>query len=214
MLCGMCKLGSQDHQDNWPPMRPPLKVRSLAEVGIPDRIPHDHWGSTPEMPDLLAKLCPESDLWRFNVSPKITSSESLNITGFMGQMWPPLVFLIPAFPSETPGLQAALRYQHQKLISAPEPIQQSKKSATETATSIRPVLEITPQLPNPTDFPSQSKSLRCLRIVGTRTAQIQKFKFSFTLGTSAPSRESKSSPAWPKNTCGDVSGASLIKLPL
>lgn len=140
------------------------------------------------------------------------SSETFNFTGFMGQMWPPLVFLIPAFPSETPGLQAALRYQHPKLISTPESIQQSKKAATETATSISPVLEITPQLPNPTDFPSQSKSLTCLRIAGTRATQIRKFKLSFALGTSAPSRESKSSPAWLKNTCGDVRGVSLMSL--
>lgn len=131
----------------------------------------------------------------------------------MGQMWPPLAFLIPAFPSETPGLQAALRYQHPKLMSksTPESIQQSKKAATETVTSISPVLEITPQLPNPTDVPSQSKSLTCLRIAGTRATPIRKFKLSFALGTSAPC-ESKSSPAWLKNTCGNVRGVSLTSL--
>lgn len=130
----------------------------------------------------------------------LKSSETFNFTGFMGQMWPPLVFLIPAFPSETPGLQAALRYQHPKLLSTPE-----------TATSISPVVEITPPLPNPIEFASQSKSLTCLRIAGARATQIRKFKLSFALGTSAPC-QSKSSPAWLKNACGDVRGASLMCL--
>lgn len=65
MLCGMCQkiVASQDPSDQGDPpplMRPPLKVRSFAEVGV--RIPNhgDHCG-TPEMPDLFAQMWPESD---------------------------------------------------------------------------------------------------------------------------------------------------------
>ena len=58
---GPKSVGSQDPSDHGDPpsMRPPLKVRSFAEVG---RIPNhgDHCG-TPEMPDLFAQMWPESD---------------------------------------------------------------------------------------------------------------------------------------------------------
>ena len=60
---GPKSVGSQDPSDHGDPpsMRPPLKVRSLAEVG--SRIPnHGDHCQTPEMPDLFAQMWPESNV--------------------------------------------------------------------------------------------------------------------------------------------------------